>query len=147
MPQLESSDRMLRLVLVTEEKNRAGSHLPGLPNFLLGQEIRCMLELELVNSLQLSSFCPFVAFFLCLFCHFVALFKCMKDLKSVKVNLCVKTLKCRSVSECYKRVGVLLPERQKFLSISFQCSLSPLHSTTFLPPTTRASVDLNGVSL
>jgi len=63
VPQLEGVDRVLRLVLVTEEKNRAGSHVPGLPNFLLGQEI------------------------------------------------------------------------------------SPLRSTTFLPPTTRASVDLNGVAL
>ena len=40
VPQLEGVDRVLRLVLVTEEKNRAGSHVPGLPNFLLGQEIR-----------------------------------------------------------------------------------------------------------
>ena len=40
VPQLEGVDRVLRLVMVTEEKNRAGSHVPGLPNFLLGQEIR-----------------------------------------------------------------------------------------------------------
>ena len=40
MPQLEGLDRVLRLVLVTEEKNRAGSHVPGLANFLRGQEIR-----------------------------------------------------------------------------------------------------------
>ena len=29
-----------RLVLVTDKENKVGSHVPGLPNFLLGQEIR-----------------------------------------------------------------------------------------------------------
>ena len=33
-----------RLVLVTDKENKVGSHVPGLPNFLLGQEIRLGLN-------------------------------------------------------------------------------------------------------
>jgi len=49
VPQLEGEDRMLRLVLVTDKENKVGSHVPGLPNFLLGQEI---------SPLQSNAFLP-----------------------------------------------------------------------------------------
>jgi len=49
VPQLEGEDRVLRLVLVTDKENKVGSHVPGLPNFLLGQEI---------SPLQSNAFLP-----------------------------------------------------------------------------------------